>query len=131
ERLAQERGLLTRFGEESAEHARVSKDDLFGVENSFKALNGEFQALTAPGFLEAKQADEARLRARIAADPALDAQVGDAWGEIARADAVKAGLYAGYALVERGGGGSDLYDDARSLVRAAEERAKPNDQRLP
>src|SRR5581483_12525981 len=49
-RLAHERGLLTRFAEESAEHARTANDDLFGVENSFKALRGEEQALTEPGF---------------------------------------------------------------------------------
>ena len=41
-------------------------------------------------------------------------------------------LYPAYSLLEaRSGGGSALYSYAETLVRAAVERAKPSDQRLP
>ncbi len=39
-----------RFGEESPEHARIANEDLFGVENSFKALHGQEEALVDPAW---------------------------------------------------------------------------------
>jgi len=130
-RLSEERGLLTRFGDESPEHARLANDDLFSLENGFKVYHGQEQTLANPEFIEAKRQADAALRAKVAADPALAAQVGDAWGEIARAQIDRAALNAPYTLLERVGGDSALYFYARSLVRAAAERAKPNSERLP
>ncbi|MDQ2861188.1 MAG: S46 family peptidase, partial [Pseudomonadota bacterium] len=83
--LSEFRGRLIEFGVQGPEQARIADRELFGVENSFKALFGEFQALSEPGFLDAKRAADAALRAKVAADPALAARTGDAWGEIARA----------------------------------------------
>jgi hypothetical protein len=129
-RLAQERGLLIRFGDESPEHARLSNDDLFGLENSFKALHGELQALANPAFIAAKRQEDAVLKAKVAADSKLAAEIGDPWGEIARAQVDRAALNAPYTWIERSGTDSKLYGYARTLVRAAAERAKPNGERL-
>jgi len=130
--LSEFRGRLIEFGAQGPEQARIADRELFGVENSFKALLGEFQALSEPGFLNAKRAADAALRAKVAADPALAAKTGDAWGEIARAQVERAALNAPYGLLEaRPGFGSQLYAYARDLVRAGEERAKPNAERLP
>jgi hypothetical protein len=126
------RGRLIEFGAQGPEQARIADRELFGVENSFKAIYGEFQALSEPGFLESKRKADAELRAKVAADPALAARTGDAWGEIARAQVDRAALNAPSFLLEsRAGGGSQLYAYARDLVRAARERTKPNGERLP
>jgi hypothetical protein len=130
-RLSEERGLLTRFGAESPEHARLADDDLFGLENSFKAYHGQEQTLANTDLIQATRRSDAALRAKVAADPVLAAQVGDAWDEIARAQIDRAILNAPYTLLERAGADSMLYADARALVRAAVERAKPNSERLP
>ena len=130
-RLAQERGLLTRFGDESAERARLSNDDLFGLENGFKALHGQEQTLADPAFIDAKRRDDETLKAKVAADPKLAAEVGDPWGEIAKAQIDRAALNPSYTWLERAGQDSSLYGYARTLVRAAAERAKPNSERLP
>ncbi len=130
--LSEFRGRLIEFGTLGPEQARIADRELFGVENSFKAFHGEFQALSEPGFLEAKARSDAALRAKVAADPALAAKTGDAWGEIARAQIDRAALNAPYSLLERRpGSGSQLFAYARDLVRAAAERAKPNAERLP
>ena len=50
------RGRLLRFTEESAEHARIANDFLFGIENSFKAYHGEEKALVDPALIAAKRA---------------------------------------------------------------------------
>jgi hypothetical protein len=130
-RIAEERGLLIRFGDESPEHARVSSDDLFGWENSFKALHGQEQTLADPAFIDAKRRDDETLRAKVMALPKLSAEIGDPWGEIAKAQIDRAALYPSYTWLERAGTDSTLYAYARDLVRAAAERTKSNGERLP
>ena len=130
--LSELRGRYIRFGEEGPEQARTVKDELFGTENSFKALRGQFQALSDDGFIASKRAADMALKAKVDADPALKAATGDPWGEIARLQARRAALYDAYVLTEgRGGYYSMLYGYARALVRAAQEGAKPAADRLP
>jgi len=130
-RYSEQRGRLIEFGERGPEQKRIADRELFGIENSFKAFWGQFQALSDPGFLEAKAAAQSTLRAKVAADPALAAKTGDAWGEIARAEIDHAALNAAYSLIEgRPAQGSQLYVYARGLVRGAVERTKPNAERL-
>ncbi len=130
--LSEIRGRLIRFGEESAEHARISNEDLFGTENSFKALNGEEQALVDPALIAAKRKADSDLRAKVAADPKLSADIGDPWGDIAKVQADRRALYQAYTQMEsRAAPFSSLFGYARSIVRGAQERAKANGDRLP
>ena len=126
------RGRLLRFSEESAEHGRIASDLLFGIENSFKAYRGEEKALVDPALIAARQGAEDDLRRKVAANPALAGEIGDPWSEIAQAQTRLKALYFPYGMMEaRAGLGSDLFHFGRALVRAAEEHAKPNGERLP
>ena len=126
------RGRYTQFAAESAEHARIVTANLFGVENNLKRMRGQQQALAHPALFEMKRRADAELKARVAAEPALAAEIGDPWAEIEAAQAEAAALYTPYYFLEsRAGGGSSLYGYARRLVRASAERAKPNAERLP
>jgi hypothetical protein len=126
------RGRLIRFSEENAEHKRIALDPLFGVENSFKAVGGQHQALRDPAFFGQKVKEEQELRARLAANPQLAREIGDPWKEIADVQDDYAELYLPYWRLESGaGGGSQLFSYARALVRSAQERAKPSAERLP
>lgn len=130
--LSELRGRLLRFSEESVEHSRIASDLLFGIENSFKAYRGEEKALIDPKLIAAKRDSEADIRQKVAANPALAGKLGDPWSDIAGAQARLKALYFPYGLMEsRAGLGSDLFRFARALVRSAEERAKPNGERLP
>jgi hypothetical protein len=125
------RGRYARFGEESTEHARIVNRDLFGIENGLKAQKGELQALLMPSLIESKRKADADLKAKVDADPKLHAAIGDPWAEIAKAQVERAALYKRNYMIEgRAGYGSQLFGYARSLVRAAEERTKPNAERL-
>jgi hypothetical protein len=129
--LSELRGRLLRFSEESGEHARIANDLLFGAENSFKAYRGEEKALVDPALILAKRAGDAQLKTRTAQNAALAADIGDPWSDIAKAQARQKALYFSYGLMEaRAGIGSDLFRYARALVRAAEEKPKPNGERL-
>jgi hypothetical protein len=131
-RYSELRGRLIRFKEEGPEQARVGTDELFSIENSYKARYSQLLALDEPGFIESKHEADLALKAKVDADPKLKAIVGDPWSEIAPAENVYGGIYAAYDLLERGPAtGSNLYAWARTLVRSAAERRKPNSERLP
>jgi hypothetical protein len=126
------RGRMIRFAQESAEAKRISTDPLFGLENSYKVFFGRQFALNDHDFMAAKVAAEAELKAKVAADPKLAAQIGDPWGAIEKAQGAYADHYVRYRQLEAGAGSlSQLYDYARELVRAGQERALPSADRLP
>lgn len=125
------RGRLLRFGEESPENRFIAQAALDTVENQYKRAYGRLRALQDSRFLGQRQAAEDELRAKVAADPALAAQIGDPWQVLAGVQADYRRLYPGYLLLEdRAGGGSQLFLWARALVRGAQERTKPNGERL-
>ncbi|MFZ5669204.1 MAG: S46 family peptidase [Pseudomonadota bacterium] len=126
------RGRYIEFGRRGEDAKRIVADPLFGLENGFKVYYGRQGALTDPAFMESKRRAEAELRARVAADPALAAEIGDPWGEIAAAQQAYARYFLTWRQLETGaGGGARLFDWARLLVRAAEERSRPAAERLP
>jgi V8-like Glu-specific endopeptidase len=126
------RGRLIRFAGESPEHARTSEGLLFGIENSFKAYHGEEQALVDPALIAAKTQYDRDLQAAVKKNTALATSIGDPWTDIAAVQPIRHGLYRPYYFIEAHAGmGSDLFRYARALVRAADERAKPNGERLP
>ena len=124
--------LLSSWGARLPENARVADDALFGTQNGRKKQTGSLQALQDPAFLAAKQARETALRAKVAADPKLQAAYGDAWDQADRADAAARAEFARYGLLAGGFGlRSSLYGIAQTLVLRAEEEGKPNGERLP
>ncbi len=125
---AERRGLLEEFITRGPEQAREANDELFFVENSFKAYLGRQEALLDPQFMAEKQQQEQKLRSAVAADARLGAAA-SAWDDIAQIQKVRAQLYTRYACQNRLR--FDLLGTAGTLVRAAKERTKPNSERLP
>lgn len=122
------RGRMIRFSEESEENAFIAMDPISSVENSYKRGLGRMRALIDPAFMAGRAEAEADFRARAAAG----STAGDPWADLAAVQPIQRQLYPAYSLLEaRAGGGSSLYGYAETLVRAAAERAKPSDQRLP
>lgn len=129
--LAELRGILTQFQQKGPEQAREVHETLFYTENSFKALQGEQQALNDPVFFTSKVADEQALRAKVAANPQLQAAYGSTWDEIEKLQTLRRQLAPAYNSMRQLGYSSTLFGDAQSLVQAAAERKKPNGERLP
>lgn len=128
---AERRGMVEQFRGESAEHWRIAQNDLFGIENTYKVLRGRLEALQDPVVFEVKRGQEKELRDFVDADPARKAKYGGAWDAIAKAvDATRA-IIERHRMIEGARGFSSRYFDyARSLVRGAAERGKPNAERL-
>jgi Peptidase S46 len=122
--------VLQDFSKQSEENARIAKEDIFGLQNSQKAITGYQSGLLDKAIMDAKAADEAKLRASFKADP-KNAGVADPWGEIAQAITVQQSIYPNLTYLERQRGfNSHLAQLARVLVRAAAEKPKPNQERM-
>lgn len=118
------RGRLISAMQQSPQRAREGKEELDSVENSLKVFIGRVKAFNDPAFMGKLAAAEADLRARSRGNAAI----GDPWTDIGSATAAYRELYLPYRFIEPSG---DLYRYAAILVRAAEERTKPNADRLP
>ena len=120
------RGRLTEYSTQGDEEKRVALDPIFGLENGFKVNYGQLGALTDPTFMGKKREEEAELRQRVAADPALAERIGDPWSDLEKVQSTARDIYLPYRQLEgNAGGGSTLYSYARAIVRASKERAKP------
>ena len=133
--------LEMSYSARSFENARKARDDLFGDQNNRKRYDGYLAGLLDPQTWSALQTREQRLRDAIARDPKFKSAISaydrikDALTEIAK----NAPLY-NYLEQERpitiGYRGpralsGNLFKYARLLMRAVDERAKPNGERIP
>ena len=124
------RGRLLEYSTTDEEAKRVSVDPIFGLENGFKVQYGQQGALTDPAFMATKRQEEADLRQRVAADPALAQRIGDPWADLERVSAAQRDLFLPYRQLESAAGQrSSLYSYAKAIVRASKERAKPASER--
>lgn len=119
---------LGSYAAEGPEEARQANDDLFGVQNNRKRQRGVLAGLLDPPILGAKQQAETKARARY--ETGLDGRP-SAYARIEEAEAGLAKIATRYRMLEAGQGfNSAFFGNARTLLRAAEERAKPNGERL-
>ncbi|MBN9466684.1 S46 family peptidase [Brevundimonas sp.] len=129
------RGRLIRYSEEGEDQAFIAMDPIVGVENTYKRGLGRMRALTDAGFMATKAAAEADFMQRYAA---ANGAGSDPWSALKAVQPLARELYAPTALLEGGtamgttsvAGGSQLFQWAKAIVRGAQERAKPSDQRL-
>lgn len=89
-----------------------------------------FAGLLEPAIMKQKQKDEEQLRAAAAQSPQSE-EILPAWERIAEAQQVIAQNALQYRLLEGANAfNSTLFDIARTVVRAVEEKGKPNGERL-
>ncbi len=122
-RYSEIRGRLIQFSEENPTNERIAADLLNGIENSIKVRRKQLDALHEDALLERKAADEAALRQGLTS--------GDPWKDVEAALAVERGISVRYTWIEAGAGFQGrLVNYARTLVRGAAEREKPNTERF-
>jgi hypothetical protein len=122
---------LKKFSVDAAENTRIAKEDIFGYENSVKAITGYLGGLNDAQLMAKRAEEEAKLKEAVASNAERKAEIGDPWGEIAKAMQTYNENYLILSYIERQRGfDSKLARIARDLVRVAAEKTKPNDQRL-
>jgi Peptidase S46 len=125
------RNALLKFSEHGPEQTRIAKEEIFGIENSLKAIREEEAALRDPDLMNKKANEERQLRARVDVDSSMKGEFGNAWEAIAKSRQELATFSKPYSFLEGGAAlDSDLFQFARVLVRLAAEKQKPNPERL-
>ena len=123
--------MLKTFSERSDENARRAKDELFGYQNSRKARLGMLAGLQDPALIGRKAAAEGDFRKDVEKNTEIQESVAGAWDEIDAGLAVWREIHNPRGLFENGWAfNSRLFGIARSILRQAEETAKPNADRL-
>lgn len=131
-RLSEMRGVLWDYSRRGSQQATAADDTLFGLDNSLKVYGGWLETLNDPAFAHRKQVQDQDLRAWIAADAGRRQRFGDPWATLQQAEDRSHELATPYSVIEAGSGfASSLFKQARTLVRAAAERQKPDAERLP
>ena len=123
--------VLKKFSAESADNARIAERELFSLQNTYKAQTGYQSGLLNKTSMAQKAADEKALREWVANDPGRKTQYGDPWAEIEKAMKTEREFFVQEQFVEGALGlRGNMAASARTLVRLAEERSKPSEQRI-
>ena len=123
--------LLGAWSARSFENARRARDGLLYVQNSRKVYDGMLAGLQDRAFMNAKAAAEERLKRLLSARPDGPAAIA-AYRRIEAAQKAIARDYPRYRMLENADGfASDLFAIARYLLRAGDERTRPDGDRLP
>ena len=122
--------LLVNWSARSEENARRAKDDLYDCQNNRKRLDGNYAGLLDPELFAGKAKAEENFKASLAGKPEF-ADALAAFNRIAAADTV---LWTQIFQKKRyltSGLDCTSFRIARDLLRAGDERPKPNGERLP
>jgi Peptidase S46 len=124
-RASELRGRYIQFSKISVGNERIILAALNSLQNGIKVRRKELDALNDEAFLDSRSNAEQQLRT------AARLEGPDPWAEIAAASHRERELYLPHMFLENGAGfSSALFRNARLLVRGAEERLKPNKDRL-
>lgn len=122
---------LLQFMGRSEEYRRIANEDLLGIQNGRKAYNGILEGLLDEQLMGIKRQAQDKLVDFIQAEPGRQAKYGDAHRRLAEAiEATRADYPAYFLLANRRASLCRLYSIALRLVQAAQEKAKPDGERL-
>jgi len=121
-------GVLRNYAAKGTEQARQAAGAIFGVENSLKALTGEYEGLLDKNLMEKKRNEEKEFRDKVAANAEWQKQYGDAWAAIERAEkqrvsVLKQSRFHGFRGIRQ----ASL---ALTLVQYVAEVRKPDGERI-
>jgi peptidase S46-like protein len=130
--LERREAMLKKYMALGEEQTRQAQNELNSVQNSLKVYRGQLAGLKDPSLLTRKTKEEEALRKSIAANPERQKKYGEAWDAIAKAHQNYASYIRDRRIFDQAGGfNTVLFGFARTLVRLADESAKPNAERLP
>ena len=119
--------VLRKYSAQGPEQARQATDQIFGLENSQKAIAGMLDGLKDRSLMEKKQKEETDFRAQVAANPQWRDPYSGAWDAIAQAEIKyreRIPLYYDRRI------NAEMVINALELVLYAGEVKKPDGRRL-
>ena len=130
--LEHREAMLKKYMALGEEQTRRAQNELNSIQNSLKVYRGQLAGLKDKALMDRKSRDEAALRKWVAGDPEKQKKYGDAWDAIGKAHQAYATFARERRIFDLGGGfNTSLFGYARTLVRMAFEKEKPNAERMP
>jgi len=120
--------ILRDYARKGPEQERRALVQIFGLENSKKALTGEYAGLQDPKLMAKRLKAEEEFRKRVNSNPEWKKAYGDAWSQIAKVTKKQASI--AKERFYRGLLGSRLANIAATIVRYVTEVKKPDTERL-
>jgi hypothetical protein len=127
-RLKRQLQAMRAYAARGPEQARQAAEEIFGYENSIKALTGEFNGMDKALF-DKKAKEESELRAKVTANAEWRRDYGDAWDAIAAATKRQAEIQKPRQFRSISTA-SNLASLARQIVIYVAEIQKPDGQRI-
>jgi hypothetical protein len=122
--------VLKSYAALGPEQARQASELRFSLENSLKAVEGEYQGLLDKKVMEKKRQEEAALRAWVARDPSSSQSYGKAWDDMDAALRTQKAKFNENLYRSLRGSYSRLVSDALTIRRYSQEVLKPDRERL-
>ncbi len=130
EQIFRNETMLRAWSDRDRENARRAKGAIIGTQNGRKAIQARLNGLLDPGLMEQQAAEEVKLRAAFRAKAEWK-EADAAYGRIAEAESKEREFAMRLRMLEGGEGfGTGMFGIARTLLRAADEAAKPDGERL-
>jgi hypothetical protein len=130
--LERREAVLKKYMAMGEEQTRRAQNELNSTQNSLKVYRGQLGGLKDPSLISYKRKSEDTLRKAVMSNPQRQKDYGDAWDAIAKGRRDLAVYERDRRFLDLGAGfNTVLFNYARTLVRLAEESAKPNAERLP
>lgn len=126
--LERQKKALQAFSATSPEAHRLAAEAIYGIENGYKRLSGQLLGLAKAENLRKVEDAEASLKAAVGKDAELQARAGGSWDRVAQAVDRQKALLKEVAYIDARR--VALLGHALTLVRLADEEAKPSAQRL-
>ena len=130
--LERREAVLKKYMAMGEEQTRRGQNELNSTQNALKVYRGQLGGLKDPTLISYKQKSENALRKAVTSNPQRQKEYGDAWDAIAKGRRDLAAYERDRRFLDLAAGfNTSLFNYARTLVRLAEESAKPNAERLP
>ncbi len=120
--------VLKQYSALGPEQARQTTRQIFGIENTLKAIGGEYEGLQDKALMAKREKEEQEFRALVDSKPEWKAEYGSAWGDIARAE--KLLLTRLKETQFRTVRASSMANNALTIVQYVAEVQKPDGERL-
>ncbi|MBO0719552.1 MAG: S46 family peptidase [Blastocatellia bacterium] len=122
--------VLKNFSAQGPEQARQAQSLIFSLENSFKALSGEYEGLQDKKLMAKREKEERDFRALVESKPEWKGAYGDAWDAIAAAEKEELANIKQIRFRSLRRSFSQLAGYAQNIVRYVAEVKKPDGERL-
>ncbi|MDQ1614047.1 MAG: hypothetical protein QOG00_3978 [Pyrinomonadaceae bacterium] len=130
--LERREAVLKKYMAMGEEQTRRGQNELNSTQNALKVYRGQLGGLKDPTLISYKQKSEEALRKAVTSNPQRQKDYGDAWDAIAKGRRDLAAYERDRRFLDLAAGfNTVLFNYARTLVRLADESAKPNAERLP